>query len=84
MNENEKSGGYPIDDEELNQVSGGMRVQSTGMSVTKKCPVCGSYNTVVRDSDNGYRMCNMPGCGTIFHANSGVVVGVDSTVANKK
>ena len=80
MIENEKSNGYPIDDEELDNVSGGMRVQSTKNS--PPCPVCGSSDCVF--IDESHKLCRARGCGTIYRASDGSVTGVDPTIANYK
>lgn len=80
MIENEKSGGYPINDEELDNVSGGMRVGSSGHVFN--CPVCGSSDTV--PINWAQRLCRVYGCGTIFRKEDGKVVGVEPTIANQK
>ncbi|MCX4357845.1 MAG: hypothetical protein OSJ43_16785 [Oscillospiraceae bacterium] len=80
MIENENSGGYPIDDEELDNVSGGMRMQCTDLVTI--CPVCGSHDTV--PINGAQRLCRVRGCGTIFGAMDGKVVGVEPTIANQK
>lgn len=80
MSEKENSGGYPIDDEELDNVSGGMRVGNTGHVFN--CPVCGSPDTV--SINDPQRLCRVYGCGTIFQKEDGKVVGVEPTIANQK
>lgn len=81
MIENEKSGGYPIDDEELDNVSGGMRVQVSRLCIVN-CPVCGSSDTACLYGAR--RLCRVYGCGTIFQDTDGKVVGVEPTIANHK
>lgn len=79
MNKEEKNAGGPIDDDALEQVSGGMRVQGDGRNMTQKSTVSLGGDTV-----GVVGACNVPGCGTIFNSNNGAVVGVDSAVDNKK
>lgn len=70
-----------LDDNELESVSGGMRVAG-GTESVKICPVCGSSDTV--PTDGGHRLCRVYGCGTIFRKQDGKVVGVEPTIANQK
>lgn len=69
-----------LDDNELESVSGGMRVGSTGHVFN--CPVCGSPDTV--GINFAQRLCRVYGCGTIFLGQNGEVVGVEPTIANQK
>lgn len=82
MSENEMSGGWPIGDEELDNVVGGIRVIMT--DCVKICPVCGSSDTVALSNNGACRLCRVRGCGTIFRGMDGKVVGVEPTIANQK
>ena len=66
MNENKKTGGWPIEDDELDNVSGGIR---PAVAVTP-CPKC---KTQGRDTGSGNEY-KCPNCGCRWNADTGEIL----------
>ena len=70
--EKKKESGWPIEDDELENVSGGMRPCAAG---EKECPFCSLYNrgkTIVISYDDPYTIqCPYCGCKYTYDAASG-------------
>ena len=69
--EKKKESGWPIEDDELDNVSGGMRPCVAG---EKECPFCSPYNrgqTIVISKDPYTIQCPYCGCKYTYDATSG-------------
>ena len=69
--EKKKESGWPIEDDELDNVSGGMRPVVAG---EKECPFCSLYNrgqTIVISNDPDTLQCPYCGCKYTYDLTSG-------------